>query len=184
MKVEVRQVELGAAGAELAVVGLLEGDGLPAAVAGTAGADSAKSGFKKPALLRPDDFPPVLVIGLGKRDELDAERLRVAAAVAAEEAGRLEATSVSWALPEGLDPDAAAEALVTGTVLASHRFDRFKSGEGDDAPRLEALTLLAPSEVTAAAERAHIAAEAQNRARILQSTPANFATPTVLAERA
>ena len=184
MKVEVKQVELADTGTELAIVGLLDGGKLPAGVADAAGADTAKSGFKKLALLRPNEFPPVLVVGLGKSDELDAERLRLAAAVAAKEAGRLEAKSIAWALPEGLDPEAAAEALVTGTVLASYRFDRFKSGNGDDSDRLDSLTLLAPAEVADAAERARVAAGAQNRARDLQSTPANFATPTALAERA
>src|SRR3954447_6535115 len=125
MKVEVSQCELVEAGADLAVIGLLDGGELRAGIAGAAGADSAKSGFKKLALLRPDGFPPVLVIGLGESEELDAERLRVAAAVAAKEAGRLEATSFGWELPQGLDAKAAADALVTGTVLASYYFDRF-----------------------------------------------------------
>jgi leucyl aminopeptidase len=183
MRVEVKQVELADAGVDLAVVGLLEGGALPAPVLGAAGADAAKSGFRKLTLLRPDDFPPVLVVGLGARDELDAERLRVAAAVAAKEAEQLEARSVAWTLPEGADAEVAAEALITGTVLAAYRFDRFKSGD-DDSVRLDSLTLLCPTEVAGAAERARIAAEAQNRARDLQSTPANFATPTALAERA
>ena len=182
MKVEVKAVELADAGADLAVVGPFDGGELPGGVAGAAGADSAKSGFKKLALLRPDDFPPVLVIGLGKSEELDAERLRVAAAVAAKEAGRLEATSLAWDLPEGLDLEAVADAVVTGTILASYRFDRFKSAGGDAA--VESLTLLGPADLGDAAERARVAAEAQNRARDLQSTPANFATPTDLAERA
>jgi leucyl aminopeptidase len=184
MKVEVKQVELAETGTDLAIVGLLEGGELPEPVAGAAGADTAKGDFKKLALLRPEGFPPVLVVGLGDGDDLDAERLRVAAAVTAKEAGRLEATSVAWALPQGLAATTAADALVTGTILAAYRFDRFKSGDGDDSARLDSLTLLAPAEVADAAERARIAAEAQNRARDLQGTPANFATPTFLAERA
>src|SRR4051794_22365768 len=183
MKVEVRQVELADAGVDLAVVGLLEGTELPSPIGAAAGADAAKGGFKKLTLLRPDNFPPVLVVGLGERDELDAERLRVAAAVAAKEAGRLEARSLAWALPEVDDAGAAVEALATGTLLAAYRFDRFKSGGGDSA-RLDSLTLLGPSELTAPADAARIGADAQNRARDLQSTPANFATPTALAERA
>jgi len=184
MKVDLKQVELRDAGADLVVVGLFEGGELPAAVAGAAGADATKSDFKKLSLLRPDDFPPVLVVGLGKGDEIDAEKLRVAAAIAAKEAGRLEATSIAWALPDGIDPEAGADALVTGTVLAAYRFDRFKSGDGDDSPRLESLTLLGPAELAGTVAEARVAAEAQNRSRDLQGTPANFATPTFLAERA
>ena len=184
MKVEVKQVELAESGADLVVVGLFEDRELPGAIAAAPGAGEAKAGFKKLSLLRPQDFPPVLVVGLGERDELDAERLRVAAALAAKEAARLEVASIAWALPEGGDPAALAEALVTGTILASYRFDRFKSGDGDDSPELQALTLAGPAEAEQAAEIARVAAEAQNRARDLQSTPANVATPTFLAERA
>jgi leucyl aminopeptidase len=184
MKVEVKQAELADAGAELAVVGLFEGGELPAPIAAANGADQAQAGFKKLTILRPDEFPPVLVVGLGERDELDAEKLRVAAAVAAKEAERLEAGSVAWALPECDDPAAAVEALVTGTILACYRFDRFKGSEDDDSPRLESLVVLAPAELAGSAETARVYAAAANRARDLQSTPANVATPTFLAERA
>ncbi|HEV2726804.1 MAG TPA: leucyl aminopeptidase, partial [Solirubrobacterales bacterium] len=152
------------------------------------GGDRAKAGFKKLSLLHPQDFPPVLVVGLGDRDQLDSEQLRVAAAVAAKEATRLEVDSVAWALPETDDPlaatEAETEAIVTGTILASYRFDRYKSDDGSDSPRLESLTLLGPAELERAAEMARVAAEAQNRTRDLQNTPANVATPTFLAERA
>jgi leucyl aminopeptidase len=184
MKVEVKQAELAGSGADVLGVGLFEGAELPAEIAATAGADDAQAGFKKLSLLRPDGFPPVVVVGLGARDEIDAEKLRVAAALATKEAKRLEAASLAWALPDGADAAASAEALVTGTILASYRFDRFKSGNGDDSPRLESLTLLGPAEVEDVATVARVAAEAQNRARDLQLTPANVATPTFLAERA
>jgi leucyl aminopeptidase len=184
MKVDVKQVELAAVEADLLVVGLAEDGDLPEALASAPGADGAQAGFKKTTLLRPDGFPPVLVVGLGDDEELDAERLRVAAAVAAKEASRLRAASLAWAVPEGSDSATAAEALVSGTVLASYRFDRFKSGDSDNSPRLEALTLVGPPELAGAAEIARVATEAQNRARDLQNIPANVATPTFLAERA
>jgi leucyl aminopeptidase len=184
MKVEVKQAELAESGAELLVVGLPEGGELPVPIAAASGADAVRLGFKKLSLLRPPEFPPVLVVGLGDSEELDAERLRVAAAVAAKEAARLEVGSLAWALPESDDSAATTEALVTGTVLATYRFERFKSGDGEDSPRLGSLTLLGAADLAGAAETARITAGAQNRARDLQSTPANVATPTFLAERA
>src|SRR6476646_1768095 len=183
MKVEVKQAELVGIDADLVAVGLFEDGELDATVAGAAGADSARPDFKKLALLRPEGTPPVLVVGLGERGGLDAEKLRVVAAVVAKEASRLQAGSLAWALPEGDDAEASAAALITGTILAAYRFDRFKSDAGD-APRLESLTLLAPAELEGAAEVAALLAEAPNRARDLQFTPANVATPSFLAARA
>jgi leucyl aminopeptidase len=186
VKVEVRQMEIAEVDADLLVVGLHEGGALPGELAAAAGAADAKAGFKKLTLLHPERPSRALVVGLGKREELDAERVRVAAALAAREAGRLDATSLAWLPPEPGDDAATAEGLVTGTILASYRFDRFRSRDGDDpaAPALESLTLLAPAGVAATAEAARVCAEAQNRARDLQSLPSNVATPSYLASRA
>ena len=117
----------------------------------SSGADEAKGAFKKKLLLHPTATSRMLVVGLGKREEVDAERLRVAAALAAKEAGRLEASSIAWALPETGDDDAAAEA-------AGHRDDprllplRPLQGQGGGlrgrapAPGIESLTLLGAGE--------------------------------------
>ncbi|HEV7770005.1 MAG TPA: leucyl aminopeptidase [Solirubrobacterales bacterium] len=186
MRVEVSQAELSAVGADLVVVGLHEGDSLPAELADAPGAADAKGDFKKLATLHPEAPARVLIVGLGKAEDVDAERLRVAAALAAKEATRLELSSLAWLLPDAGDEEAAAAALVTGTILTSYRFDRFKSADPDKpaAVGVETLTVLGPATVAAATEQARISAEAQNRARDLQSLPANVATPTFLAERA
>jgi leucyl aminopeptidase len=186
MKVEVRQSEPNESGADLTVVGLYAGESLPGEIAAAPGAAGAKDGFKKLTLVYPDGSAPILVAGLGEREEVDAERLRIAAALAAKEAGRLEAQSLAWALPDSGDDAATAEALVTGTILGSYRFDLFQSADPDEpaSARLESLTLLAPPELAGVAETARVYAEAQNRARDLQSTPANVATPSFLAARA
>ncbi len=186
MRVEVHQVEILQVDADLAVVGLFDGEDLPAEIAAAPGAADAKGAFKKLALLHPQTPARVLVVGLGKRSEMDAERARVAAALAVQEAGRVEATSLAWALPQSEDDAATAEGLVTGTILGSYRFDRFLSRDLDDPPppSVESLTLAGPEGVAAAAEAARVAAEAQNRARDLQSLPSNVATPSFLARRA
>jgi leucyl aminopeptidase len=186
MKVSISQLQITAVDAELLAVGLCEGEELPAELASAPGARDAKGGFKKLAMLHPERPARVLVVGLGKRDELDAERARIAAAVAAKEAARLRAMSVAWLLPESEDDATLVEGLVTGTILGAYRFDRFKGVDPDEpAPAaLDSLVLMAPESVAAAVEAARICAEAQNRARDLQSLPSNVATPSFLAERA
>jgi leucyl aminopeptidase len=186
MKVEVSQSELRATMVDLLVVGLYEGEGEPDGIGIVPGARKAKGSFKRLTRFHLDDPQWLLVVGLGKREEIDAERLRVAAALAAQEGKGLEAGSIAWALPESGDDDTAAEALTTGTILGSYGFDRFKSADSEEPspPRIESLILLGPASVAAAAAAARVCAEAQNRARDLQSTPANVATPTFLAARA
>jgi leucyl aminopeptidase len=186
VKASLSQAEITAVDADLLAVGLCEGEQLPAELASAPGAADAKGGFKKLTMLRPERPERVLVVGFGKREELDAERARIAAAIAAKEAGKLSATSIAWMLPGSEDDAALAEGLVTGTILGAYRFDRFKSRDPDDpAPApLDSLVLLAPVGVTESAEQARACAEAQNRARDLQSLPSNVATPSFLAARA
>jgi leucyl aminopeptidase len=186
MRIEVSQIEIAETDADLLAVGLYEGEQLPAELAGAPGAGDAKGGFQKLTLLRPEQPRRVLAVGLGKRDDADAERIRLAAAVAAKEATKLEITSLAWLLPESGEDEATVEAVVTGTILAGYRFDRYLSTDPKDPPpsHLESLTLLAPEGVAAAVEAARICAEAQNRARDLQSLPSNVATPSFLGRRA
>jgi leucyl aminopeptidase len=185
MKVGVREGGPADADAALVAIGVFEDEAPPGAVAERPGGAEARGGYKKLSLLHAEGAPPLLAVGLGRREDLDPERLRVAAALAAKEAGRLEADSIAWALPDAGDAAAAAEALVTGTILGAYRFDEFR-GEGEEpAPApLASLTLLGAGELAGAAEVARVCAEAQNRARDLQSTPANVATPSFLAARA
>jgi leucyl aminopeptidase len=182
MRVEVRAGKLAESGVDLAVAGLYEDGSAPAEIASAPGAAAAKGAFKTLSAVFPEGGPRILLVGLGKRADVDAERLRVAAALAAKEAGRLEASALAWALPEFDDDGVAAEALVTGTILGAYRFDRFK-GSSEEGAGLERLALLAPEALAGAAETARVLAEAQNRARDLQNTPANFATPSFLAAR-
>ena len=187
------EVVTGGADADVQVLGLPDGEDLPGALADVPGGSDVKTAFKRTTLLRPTDDERVLVVGLGKREDLDAERLRVAAAVAARAAGGIDATSIAWALPESstnVELPAAAGAIVEGTVLASYRFDRFKERDPDDPepPTLERLTLIAAEAeveaVDAEARFALAAAEGANRARELQDLPANILDPTYLADRA
>jgi leucyl aminopeptidase len=190
MDVEVTTAPLPEIEADVRVLGLTDGQDLPPELAEVEGADDVRTAARKTTLLRPHDAR-VMVVGLGPPDKVDAEALRVAAAVAAKDAGRFDATSVAWGIPEGTtaEPAAAVAALTEGTILAGFRFDRFRSGDPDDPEpaRVERLILAAgggEDRLSTAARTARVAAEAANRARELQSLPANVATPSFLAERA
>ncbi|MFT3863503.1 MAG: leucyl aminopeptidase [Solirubrobacterales bacterium] len=186
MNVDVRQRSLREVDAALAAVGLFEGDSLPAEVADAPGAGDAKASYKAMTRLYPGGPERLLVVGLGEREEFDAEKLRVLAALVAGEAAKVEATSLVWALPSYEDEATAAEAIVTGTILGSYAFTKFKGDtkEDEEEPRLESLTVLAGEELAGAVETARVYSEAANRARDLQETPANSMRPEDLAARA
>jgi leucyl aminopeptidase len=193
VRVEVTDKPFADVEADLHAMGLFDGDELWHAYRDLPGAHDVKTAFKKLTLLRPERPERLLVVGLGKREDLDAERLRVAAALAVIEAGRYEARTIAWALPEPANdhpvPEVRAAAVVEGAVLASYRFDRFKSRDPEDPapPRLERLLLAVDDDASAIAETAEVArvtSEAANRARELQGLPSNVVTPSYLADRA
>ena len=151
----------------------------------------AKPGLGKVAVTH-EDAPGggrrrVLIAGLGKRDDFDAEKARVAAAAVAGRAKELGAVSLSWALPD----DAAQAGIVHGTLLKLYEFDRFKSkpaeDEDEDGDRDEGLESLEIAGLGASEDEVHeaqIGASAANRARDLQNLPSNVANPLFLAGRA
>src|SRR2546421_9880171 len=128
----------------------------------------------------------VILVGAGKRAELDPERARLAAAAAAGRARDIGSKSISWASPGS---ERVAGAIVEGTLLALYRFDRYKSAEGDEedgggVTSLEVVEDGDEASLRDEVERAHVRADAQNAARDLQNTPSNDATPAFLADRA
>ena len=170
--------------ADTRVIGLFEGEPLAdERLQRLVELGEAKPGLKQIAVAH-EDAPGggqrrVLIAGLGKRDQLDPETARVAAAAAAGRAKELGAVSLSWAAPEG---EGIAAGIVEGTLLKLYAFDRFKSSNSHDDGGIETLELNGGDE--AEVGRAHVAAGAANAARDLQNLPSNFATPSFLAERA
>ena len=125
----------------------------------------------------------IVAAGGGRRDQLDSDSIRDAAAGVA----RLGlGGTVSWLLDESLGLSAAeqARAVVDGLVLGGYDAGAWKT----DRPRrhlTERLVLVgANDEILQLARRAERVAQWANRARDLANRPANDLTPERLAERA
>ena len=172
--------------ADTAVIGVLEDekvhhdvDGL---LNGLVAAGEAKAKHRHLAVTHAGGKRWILV-GLGGRDELDGERVRVAAAAALGRARELGARRLCWEVPHKVGPEIAA-AIVEGTALTAYRFDRFKSKPADEDGGLQALVVSAHDDLSAVVAEADVVTRAVNAARTLQNTPANEMTPTHLADAA
>jgi leucyl aminopeptidase len=185
MQVRVSSERANESAADLVCVAAFDDDRLPDWLADAPGAADVKTGFKKLTIVRPSAPARVLVVGFGKRGDLEPERARVAAALAHQQASRFDARTLAWQIPVEGEATGVAAALAEGTVLASFRFDEYRKPE-EPPVELEELALLdAPGDEIAGAVRvAQVAAQAANRARTLQSLPANHASPEFMAERA
>ncbi|MBN2378877.1 leucyl aminopeptidase [candidate division WOR-3 bacterium] len=146
-------------------------------------------------LFRTEDKIPaerVLVIGLGEPSKFGPEEIRRASASAVWAAERLGikqmATIVHGAGIGGINPQVAAEATTLGSLLASYRFDKYKSDKERLKPGVENLIILERDgnnldSIEAGVHHAEPIAWAQNFARDLVNEPSNVMTPVEFAAR-
>ncbi|MBN1283321.1 MAG: leucyl aminopeptidase [Proteobacteria bacterium] len=133
----------------------------------------------------------ILLVGMGKRKELTLEVLRESGAAIAKAAKVVKAQSAALVLERGSVDDLPASdrgrAIVEGAILGSYAFERYKTdGEERPAPlaQLDILYRGDAAPLKAAMERGRVVAEAQNAARDLTNTPAQDATPAIIARSA
>lgn len=137
--------------------------------------------------------PRVLLLGLGKTADFNLRQLRRAAAEAVRAAEATPSTRVGFCIPgysEISDAD-AGQALAEGAVLASYRFDRYRStrDENKERGKVTAVTFFGADSDALRALRSGVAigkaiAEAQNLARDLSNEPGGHLTPADLARHA
>ena len=187
IEVTVRQGEPGETSADTRVYGLFDGDKLADPdLQRLVDAGEAKGSLKKICVSHEETSDGnrrrVIIAGLGKEEEFDAEKARVAAAAAAARAKELGSESLSWAAP---DVEGATRGVVEGTLLALYDFDRFKSKKDDEDDAdggIKSLEVVGGDEKEA--EDARLVTNAQNAARDLQNLPSNVCTPEFLSSRA
>ena len=172
--------------ADTVVIGVLEGEKIhhdvDGVLNGLGSAGEAKAKHRHLAVAHAGGRRWVLV-GLGKRDELDGERVRVAAAAAHGRALELGARRLCWEVPHKVGAEIAA-ALVEGTLLTGYRFGRFKSKPSDETKALQGLVISAHDDLADVVAEAEIVTRAVNAARNLQNTPSNEMAPRHLADAA
>jgi leucyl aminopeptidase len=135
------------------------------------------------------NYSRVLVAGLGKQEKVNAEAIRQAAGAIARHCRKHKLPELAIVVPtvDGVSAQVAAEAIVTGFLLASFHFNEMKgtghAKDRDDKPGTTKLTLLASdvSAVKAALSRGRIIADSQNFARTIASRPGNVINPPALA---
>jgi leucyl aminopeptidase len=128
----------------------------------------------------------VVVAGIGKKDELDADALRTAASAVAHRVADVGGT-LAWQLDESLplSLEEQARAIVEGTMLGSYNPARWKTQEQPEA-HVEKIVLYTTAADGLAESAGRVASVGKwvNVARDLANSPPNELTPEVLATRA
>ncbi|MFL5952053.1 MAG: M17 family peptidase N-terminal domain-containing protein, partial [Gaiellaceae bacterium] len=126
----------------------------------------------------------IVVAGLGKRDEVDADAVRTAAAAVARRLRDVGGT-LAWTLDTSLPvpTEEQARAVVEGAVLGAYSPGRWKT-DLRGGKRIDKIVLYGDDGVVDTAVRAATVSKWVNWARDLANSPPNELTPEDLAKRA
>ncbi len=119
-------------------------------------------------------YRKVLVLGLGKKSEFCPNKMREAVAKAIKKAMQMEAKIVAFSL-DGIEFD-YSEQFAMGALIADYSFDKYKSEKKDN--KVKEVYVQANADNVKKAEKI---ASAMAFARNLANEPAQFATPSELA---
>jgi leucyl aminopeptidase len=134
-----------------------------------------------------------ILVGLGRKEDVNPERIREGAALGARKAESLKLRRISFWLDgqavDGLSAADTAAAVVEGVMLGTYKFRSFKTKDDEETTDLAELNLWfqerTPIEaVKKAAQEAEIISRAVWFARDLISAPPNAMTPRHMAKQA
>ncbi|NWF77755.1 MAG: leucyl aminopeptidase [Chloroflexi bacterium] len=132
----------------------------------------------------------VAIAGLGKRQDFSVDKVRGVAGEFCRALRKLNCHKVATILHGagigGIEPEASAEAIAEGTLLGLYSFTKYKKPEYEDIA--EMLIVVREKDKVPLLEQAvhkgEVMAEATNLARDMVNEPANYMTPSQMAETA
>lgn len=125
-----------------------------------------------------------ILIGVGELAKLDTASLRKAAAAFARAATNFASVSTTLANIGRLDRKIAAQVVVEGMSLATHRYSDLKTVD-KKAPKLAHVSLVGSgAATTSGAKRGQVIANATNMARDFANMPPAYLTATIFANKA
>jgi leucyl aminopeptidase len=132
--------------------------------------------------------PRVLLVGLGKPDEIDRTAVRKAAAVAAKKTRSLGMPRAAFYLPPEargkVPPAEVGQSIAEGLAQGAWQYNDMKKPGEDKKPPIERFDILAhdgPAELIQGHKTGEAIGAGQTFARGLQVLPGNVATPTYIA---
>ncbi len=134
----------------------------------------------------------VIVVGLGKKDEFNLEKVRGVFSKAARTVRDLNIKDFSASLSLGktdLPIDKVAESAVEGVLLGAYRFTPFKTVDRDQIKELNEFVIMETKTdslkvIRSAVKTGEIISRAANYTRDLVAMPSNEMTPSILADQA
>lgn len=134
----------------------------------------------------------ILLLGLGKEEDFEANTIRKVVGKAVKQLEKSK-TDTAAILPVGLDqnipPETVGRCVVEGAMLASYKFNKYKTGEEDKENNLKEIYIVntdnsTEDDMNEGIKTGSALANGTIMARNLINEPSNIVTPEVLADKA
>ncbi len=132
----------------------------------------------------------VVVLGLGKKNELNTNKIRGAIGEVCRYLRKKNVASIASIIAgDGVNQitsEAAIQAMTEGAILGLYTFRRYQTKKDDDSNEIKEFTIIGKDKklLEKAIAKGKIIAEAANFARDMVNEPGNYMTPTQMAETA
>jgi leucyl aminopeptidase len=133
----------------------------------------------------------ILLIGLGKKSEVDLEKIRGAFSKAMQYLRNINIKEAATAIDLNLLPDEkdkVIQAVVEGALLGLYQYTPYKTVDREDIKEMKQLTIIAPEKdyslIESETEKTQIISKAVYFVRDLVSAPSNEMTPSIMAKKA
>jgi leucyl aminopeptidase len=133
----------------------------------------------------------IILVGLGKKSEIDLEKIRAAFAKAMQHLRNINIKEVAIPVDLNLLPEEKGriiQAVVEGALLGLYQYTTYKTVGREDIKEMKQLTIIAPEIdyylIEAETKRTQFIAQAVYFARDLISAPSNEMTPSIMAKKA
>lgn len=210
MEIRAKQASLTEVQCDVLVVNLFEGVKTPGG--GTGAVDKVLDGLISKYVIEKEEFKgklnqmyvlptqskipadKVLLVGLGKSEEFNLNKIREVSSKVIKKAKSLKARTICTILhgagTAGLEAEHCARMITEGAVIGSYNFDKYKTKKDEDKENEKEIQSLEIVEmdvskldgINKGIQTGSIIAEGVNFARNLINEPACTATPTYLAE--
>jgi leucyl aminopeptidase len=204
MKVELKSGRMEELKAEALALGIFEGQGLSkeakildkkleGAISQLLKSGDFTAKLNQTAVLYPKSFVTkrVILVGLGKKDKFELDKIRQAAGTVYKKAKELKIKNyVSFLYGrghKGIDFQASAQALTEGTLLSSYHLDQYKTEGKEELFEVESMTIFEEDKtkknvIEKGMKSGEINSWGTNLARNMVDHPSNVMTPGKMAE--
>jgi len=129
------------------------------------------------------ETPKVLIVGLGEKESFSSDKLRQVMMSAIKKIKSYKNVAVATiAVPMINDVKLDAQVITEGLILGGYSFDKYKTEKKKDILKTVYICAESTTEAKKGIQKGEILAEVSNMARNLCNEPAQYATPTKLAQ--